>query len=160
MRCGVYLRAAIILAAIPVGADGLLGADKSGKRKADTNTSSTPDLDGVWRGFVVEGKGENPNGGPTALELMIKGNRISARKSPQGEALGEGMFKLTTVGGMSAMDAMEVRKAGRPKGYLGICDLSTDDTIKWCVATPGVRRPMNFETRGQQFLLILKRQKP
>jgi hypothetical protein len=156
----MLLWAASIVAGLSIGVQQTRCADKTDKKKADAGAaSSAPNLDGLWRGFVVEGKGENPDRGPTALELKIEGNRIAARRlDGQGGALGKGFFKITTIGRATAMDALEAREAGRPKGYLGICSLS-DDTIKWCVATPGIRRPGAFETKGNQFLLILKRQK-
>jgi hypothetical protein len=151
--------AAIGVSVLLVVSDRAWGADNSDKKNGATGSASAPKLDGLWRGFVVEGKGENPNRGQTALELLIQDNRIAARRlDGQGGSLGEGFYKLTPVGRMTAMDAMEARRTGQPKLYLGICEL-TEDTIKWCVATPRVRRPMTFETRGQQFLLILKKQK-
>jgi hypothetical protein len=55
------------------------------------------------------------------------------------------------------MDATETRKRAKPKSYQGICAFGPD-LMKWCVATPGNPRPATFETKGQQFLLILKRQ--
>jgi hypothetical protein len=160
MRCRISLLVAIVVFAVAFPTDGLLGADKGGKTKADAGSPAASNLDGLWRGFVVEGKGENPDRGQTALELTIKGNQIMARRlDGQGDALGGGYFKITPSAQVTAMDALEARNAGRPKGYQGICDLSKPDTLKWCVATPGVRRPGNFETKGNQFLLILKRQK-
>lgn len=127
-------------------------AAKSAQGSTDLN------LDGVWRGFVVEGKGEKPDRGTVQLELTIQGNHISAKRlDGQGGSLGEGVYKMTTER-FYQMDATEVRSRGKPKAYLGICAFAPD-TMKWCVATPNSNRPTDFETKGQQFLLILKRQK-
>ncbi|MGA2066432.1 MAG: hypothetical protein ABSG86_15765 [Thermoguttaceae bacterium] len=121
-------------------------------------TSSGPNLDGVWRGFVVYGKGQEPNRGTVHLELTIRGNHIRAeRLEPQQGSLGQGVYKFTS-GRPHVLDATQQGTRGKPKTYLGICAFAPD-TIKWCVATPGNPRPTGFETRGQQFLLILKRQK-
>ena len=84
MRHGILLLFAMSCAIVAAA------AQKSDERGAKTSG----ELDGVWRGFVVEGTGEQP------------------------------------------------------------------EAIKWCVATPGNKRPADFETRDQQFLLILKRQAP
>lgn len=125
--------------------------------KDDESKASEINLDGVWRGFVVEGKGEQPDRGPTHLELTIKGDHISAQKL-DGEAgpLGEGSYKIKS-GRLTFLDATEIRTEGKRRTYLGICK-ATPDELRWCVATPGSRRPAVFQSRGQQFLLILKRQ--
>lgn len=120
--------------------------------------AAAPDLNGVWRGFVVSGKGEDPNRGSTHLELTIKGNRIDARQlDGEGGSLGHGVYKMTPGKALS-MDATETGKRGKPPLYLGICAVN-EDVLKWCVATPGNKRPTNMETKSQQFLLIVRRQK-
>ncbi len=139
------------------------GAERTGSRAAGQKTSAgeraSPDfnLDGVWRGFVVEGKGERPDRGPVHLELTIKGNHISARRlDGQGAPLGEGAYTLTTDR-FYLMDATEIRRRGKARPYQGIVSFGPD-LMKWCVATPGNTRPADFETKRQQFLVILKRQ--
>lgn len=132
------------------------GAQQTDDRSAGAKTA--PDLSGVWRGFVVAGKGEQTDRGSVQLELTIKGNHITAQRL-DGEAgpLGEGTYKIKP-GRLPLMDATGNLGEGKRRTFLGICNTDADQ-IQWCVATPGNRRPANFETKGQQFLVILKRQK-
>jgi len=134
-----------------------VGAQKSDDRSSGAKTA--PDLSGVWRGFVVEGKGEQADRGSVQLELTIKGNHITAQRL-DGEVgpLGEGTYRIKP-GKSTLMDATEIRKTGKRRTFLGVCK-TEPDLLQWCVATPGNRRPTHFETIDQQqFLLILKRQK-
>jgi uncharacterized protein (TIGR03067 family) len=136
-----------------MAAGGVLAGEPEGK------DAPLPNLDGVWRGFAVEGKGEKPDRGPVHLELTIQGNRISAKRL-DGQRLDvtEGTYKLTP-GKPMQMDGTEIRERGKPRTFLGICELE-GDTLKWCVATPRNPRPTEFETKRPQFLVILKRHKP
>jgi hypothetical protein len=135
-----------------------VGAEKTDNRGAGAKTAPDLNLNGVWKGFVVAGKGEQPDRGSVHLELTIKGNSISAKRlDGDGGSLGEGTYKIT-VGRSYLIDATEVRSRGKPRTYQGICKFGPD-LMQWCTATPGNPRPTNFETKGQQFLLILKRQK-
>jgi uncharacterized protein (TIGR03067 family) len=134
-----------------------LGAEKTGDRGEGKKTSPSINLDGVWRGFVVEGKGEQADRGSVQLELTIKGNRIHAeRLDGDRRPLGQGTYRIKP-GKLTLMDGIDSRGHGRAHTYLGICEIDAD-TIRWCVATPGNKRPKTFETKGQQFLVILKRQ--
>jgi uncharacterized protein (TIGR03067 family) len=128
-----------------------LGAQKA------SDSAAEPDLNGIWRGYVVEGRGEQPDRGTTHLELTIKDHQITAQRL-DGEAgpLGEGTYKIK-LGKLLQMDATQTSSQGKRLLYLGICKLE-DGQLHWCVATPRNRRPAQFQTRGQQFLLILKRQ--
>jgi len=148
--CGLGLFLAVA-AALVFGVYQARAQDKAG--------SSGPNLNGVWQGFVVEGKGENPNRGQTHLELTIKDNQITAQRLDGDRgSLGQGVFKLAPgPRGAFLMDALEVRTRGKPRAYQGIALLNADE-FRWCVGSAS-RRPANFETKGQQFLLILKRQK-
>ena len=131
-----------------------VGADGTHKPGADV-----PKLDGVWRGFTVEGKGENPDRGPVHLELTIRGDHIDAKRlDGQRLPMSEGTYKMAPRKPMQ-MDGTETNARGRTRAYLGICEL-TGETLKWCVATPRNARPTEFETKRPQFLVILKRQKP
>lgn len=133
-----------------------LGAPKKGDQGPDAKTA--PSLDGVWRGFVVDGKGERPDRGQTHLELTIQGDRITARRLDGGALpITQGIYRMLP-GKISLMDATEMRDRAKGKVFQGICRLETD-MLAWCVSTPGARRPRTFETRGSQFLLILNRQK-
>ena len=146
--------AGLVLAGIAALA---IGAEKAAEQGAGAKNASRPDLNGVWQGFVVEGKGEQPDQGPTHLELTIKGNHIGAKRlDGEGGSLGEGNYKLVP-GRLMLMNATEAGNRGKRRTYLGICTVEPD-LLKWCVATPGNKRPTDFQTRGQQVLLILKRQ--
>lgn len=130
--------------------------EKTGARTAAEKASASPDLDGVWRGFVVEGKGEQPDRGSVHLELTIQGNRISAQRLDRERGpLGQGTYRIKP-GKVTLMDGIEGRTRSKSRTYQGICEIEAD-SIQWCVATPGNKRPKDFETKGQQFLLILKR---
>jgi uncharacterized protein (TIGR03067 family) len=126
-------------------------AEKSGTKAA------SPNLDGVWRGFVVYGRGEQSDRGSVHLELTIKGNHITARRlDGRPSPLGQGDY-VYTKGRPRTLDATETGRK-KAKSYLGICKFAPD-TIIWCVATPGNPRPTNFESKGPQYLMVLKRQK-
>ena len=121
--------------------------------------AAAPSLDGVWKGFVVEGKGEKADRGPVHLELTIKGDVITAKRfdGQDTQDMGGGTYKITP-GKTVIMDATETKPNGKGRTYLGILSLE-GDTLKWCVATPNNERPTEFESKKPQFLLILKRQK-
>ncbi len=167
-RCMVLL-SVLAIAVVAVGAEkntNRAAPEKKGGSTASANAKGTGekaadlDLNGLWRGYVVEGKGEQPNRGSVHLELVIKGNQIvSQRLDGQGGPLGQGIYKITTTDKVYEMDAKEATKGkGKPRTYMGIVRFGPD-LMKWCVATTGNPRPTDFETKGKQFLLILKRQK-
>jgi len=149
-------RAAVWCLAMALVAIAAAVAEAAGE--ADKKDEAVPKLDGVWRGFTVEGKGETPDRGPVHLELMIKGDHVDAKRL-DGQALpmSEGTYKIS-AGKPMQMDGTETNARGRARTYLGICALE-GDTLKWCVATPRNERPTDFETKRPQFLVILKRQK-
>ena len=150
-RQAVVLWSCLAMALVGTAAAGADGADKPG--------SDVPKLDGVWRGFTVEGKGENPDRGPVHLELTIKGNHIDAKRlDGQRLPMSEGTYKITP-GKPMEMDGTETNPRGRTRTFLGICEV-TGDMLKWCVATPKNKRPTEFETKRPQFLVILRRHKP
>jgi hypothetical protein len=132
-------------------------AEKSANRASDAKAPEI-NLNGVWRGFVVQGRGEQPNRGSVHLELTIKGNQIVAQRlDGQGGPLGQGSYTIGTER-FYLLDATESRTHGKRGAYQGICKFGPD-LMQWCVATPGNKRPSDFETKGTQFLLVLKRQK-
>jgi hypothetical protein len=160
---------------ISLAATAAMGAENVGGRGGKPAAKQTPpvgaksssgakpaenlDLNGTWRGYVVEGKGQNPNRGSVHLELKIQGNRISAQRlDGQGGFLGEGTYQITAER-FYMIDATEIRERGKGRTYLGICRFAPD-LMYWSVANPGNPRPVDFETKGRQFLLILKRQRP
>jgi len=115
---------------------------------------------GEWQGFVVEGKGENPNRGPVKLSLKITAAGIIATQDKDGD-LGEGSFTFDLTATPHTIDARRTKAPGAGQTYLGIYELD-GDTLKWCSANPRKERPTQFETKGGagQFLMILKRKKP
>jgi uncharacterized protein (TIGR03067 family) len=117
-------------------------------------------LEGTWRGWVVEGKGETPDRGPVHLELVVRGDRITARRldGKDGPGLGEGTFKLAVAGKLRTIDATRSSAPGKGRTHQGIYTLE-GDTLRWCVSNPNGERPGDFVTKRGQFLLILKRQK-
>ena len=137
----------------------LVGAVAAGAEDPEKPQADVPKLDGVWRGFSVEGKGENPDRGPVHLELTVKGDHIDAKRlDGQSLPMSEGTYKVSP-GKPMQMDGTETTRRGRTRIFLGICEVK-GDTLKWCVATPRHERPTEFETKRPQFLVILKRQKP
>jgi len=155
----VVIRRAVRLWVWPVAAlmAGLFaGTGLAGE--ADTKDEAAPNLDGVWTGFAVEGKGETPDRGPVHLELTIKGDHVDAKRlDGQKLPMNEGTYKITP-GTPMQMDGTETNARGRARAYLGIAELN-GATLKWCVATPNNPRPTEFETKRPSFLVVLKRQK-
>lgn len=121
--------------------------------------SSDLDLSGTWSGYVVDGRGQNPNRGSTHLELTIQGNQIVGQKlGTGGGPLGTGAYTIRPDKNFYFMDATETKSRGKPKQYLGIVRFEPD-VMRWCVATSGNPRPTDLETKGNNFLLVLRRQK-
>jgi hypothetical protein len=134
------------------------GAEKTGDRSANAKTPPDINLTGTWRGYVVRGKGEQPDRGTVQLELSINGYQILAKRlDGQGGPLGKGSYRITADRSYQ-LDATETGSRGHGKVYLGIAKFGPD-LMYWCVSNPGNKRPEAFETKGQQFLLILKRQR-
>jgi uncharacterized protein (TIGR03067 family) len=112
---------------------------------------------GLWKGFVVEGKGENPNRGPVQLEITISelcmhGLQVRADGNIDH---GLGRYSLNLASRPTALDAAKTFQRGRQQAYLGIYKLD-GDTLYWCVSPQRVR-PRTFETVKGQFLLVLRR---
>jgi uncharacterized protein (TIGR03067 family) len=115
---------------------------------------------GVWKGFTVEGRGENPDRGSVKLELRVTENAMKGLEFKGTNVVdhGEGEFALDLSRNPKYLDAWKTNERGRRQTYVGIYTLE-GDTFKWCVS-PQKTRPETFETKKGQFLLILKRQKP
>jgi len=113
---------------------------------------------GVWKGWVVEGKGEQPYQRRMPITLTIKGDTITGVQG-DGKDLGEGTFSIRTVNGIRQMDTTRTKNPGRGQNYNGIYSLD-GDTLKWCVSNPpGRERPDSLQSKTGQFLMILQRQK-
>lgn len=114
----------------------------------------------VWRGWVVNGRGENPNTGPMEMELTIAGNQMSARelgtqRAQQG--LGSGTFVMNGDGRSGTLDATQTEGQNRGRVYLGIFQMD-GDTFRWCVSNGNGQRPREMATGGGTFFMILRRQ--
>lgn len=157
MRCSLLGLCAMAMAAVAMGAEKTGDRGTGTKPSAAAKTAPNLNLDGVWQGFVVEGKGEQPDRGTVHLELTIQGDRITAQRlDGGGSSLGQGTYRISP-GRYYLIDATTARTRGKPQVYQGICTFGPN-LMKWCTATPGTKRPTDFETKGQQFFLILKRQ--
>lgn len=114
---------------------------------------------GIWKGYTVEGRGENPDRGPVKLELRITEKTIKGLEFKGTNVVdhGEGAYVLDLSKENKILDASKTNERGRAQNFVGIYQLE-GDTLKWCVSPQKVR-PETFETKKGQFLLILKRQK-
>jgi uncharacterized protein (TIGR03067 family) len=142
----------LLIAAALTGAGHIFAAEKdeAAARKA---------LVGVWKGFAVEGEGENPDRGAVKLTLTISEKSIKGIEH-KGEGIidhGEGTHTLDLTQDPAHLDSSKTSERGRKESYLGIYKLE-GDTLKWCVSRQK-QRPAAFATRDRGFLLVLKRQK-
>ncbi len=132
----------------------LLGGAEDKEHQARQN------LVGVWRGFTVGGRGENPERGPVKLELRITEKTVKGLEFKGTNVVdhGEGEFVLDLKQQPGYLDAWQTNERGRKTSYLGIYTVD-NDTLKWCVS-PRKTRPAEFRTGDGGYLLILKRQRP
>jgi len=116
-------------------------------------------LAGLWKGFTVEGKGENPDRGPVKLELTITEQTMGGIeiKGTQRVDHGQGEYTLDLTTDPPQLDASKQVGPNRRQAYIGIYRIE-GDTLKWCVSPQKVR-PTTFETKKGQYLIILKRDK-
>lgn len=116
-------------------------------------------LQGTWKGWVVEGKGEQSDRGPVQLEITVDKDTITARRlgGSKIDPLGEGTFRLVLADKQKTIDATRTSAPAKGRTHPGIYALD-GDTFRWCVANSGNERPAELITRRGQFLLILKRQ--
>lgn len=131
-------------------------------RAASPAGPAAPRLQGTWRGWVVDGRGENPDTGHLQMELRIEGNRMVAReletkRAPEG--LGEGTFVVDATGDSGTLDAVATGGRHAGKEYPGIFSLE-GDTLRWCVNNHNrrTRRPEEFETGRGFYFMVLRRQ--
>jgi len=153
----------------PAAMTGLLGlglallttATAAGQRpvKATDEKAERARFVGVWRGFTVEGQGENPDRGPVKLRITITEKTMHGIQIKDDGDIdhGEGEYTLDLAADPPRLDAAKTRGRGRRQAYIGIYTLE-GDTLKWCVSPQKVR-PETFETKKGQFLVILKRDK-
>jgi len=127
--------------------------------KPDPEAAERAKFVGVWKGFAVEGKGENPDRGPVKLEITITDRTMHGIQVKGSERMdhGEGQYILDLAVDPRRLDGVQVNERGRKREYIGIYTLE-GDTLKWCVS-PQRTRPETFETAKGQYLLILRRDK-
>lgn len=141
-------------------------------------------LGGVWRGWVVDGRGENPNSGHMELELRIESNRIVGRelgtnRGPAGRqtpgfgggvaggstagvagALGDGTFVIANDESHLESGTLDATATGGQhvgREYPGIFRLD-GTTLHWCVNNRNGERPTNYETGRGNYYMILRKQ--
>ena len=117
-------------------------------------------LEGVWEGYVVEGRGEKADRGPFRLRLTVAGETMTAVDLNNGNKnLGTGKLALDPTGPLRQLDAFgAVFPAKREKSFLGVYQLD-GDTLRWCVGNKQDVRPEEFRSFNGNFLLVLKRKK-
>lgn len=117
-------------------------------------------LSGIWRGWVVRGRGENPNEGEMEVELTVEGNRITGRELGTQRAsggLGGGTFTMTGNGNSGNLDADGTEGPQDGRSFMGIYELQ-GDTLRWCVSNRGRQRPTAMATDRGNYLMILRKQ--
>lgn len=133
-------------------------------RITGSGRSSSPagaGLEGVWRGWVVRGRGEDPNSGEMEVELTIRGGQIDGRelgtnRAPQG-GLGSGTFTMAGDGTSGTLDAVQTSGPESGRNYMGVYEFD-GDTLRWCVTGRNRQRPQTMATDRGNYLLILRRQ--
>ncbi|MCY2954419.1 MAG: TIGR03067 domain-containing protein [Planctomycetota bacterium] len=135
------------------------GGSSDGAAQVTSEAAERSKLVGVWKGFTVEGKGENPDRGPVKLEITITEKTMHGIQIQDDKRIdhGEGQFTLDLSADPFQLDAAQSLQGGRKRAYIGIYQLD-GDVLKWCVSPQKVR-PTTFETKKGQFLLILKRER-
>lgn len=137
----------------------LLPAVHHAQKSDEALSADLKAFQGVWRGWVVEGKGEQADRGPVQLQIVVVKDTIVAKRlgrTKDDDPLGEGTFQLALAEKQKTIDATRTSAPAKGKIHLGIYSLE-GDTFRWCVGNQGKERPTDFVTRRGQFLLILKR---
>lgn len=115
-------------------------------------------LNGTWKGWVVEGRGDDPKQRRWRIELTIKDNKITGIEDGRKD-LGEGTFAIKHTKESKQLDANRTKGPGASGNYLGIYSLE-GNTLKWCVGNPpGRLRPEELRSKTGQFLMILTKDK-
>lgn len=138
----------------------LQGRTAPNNSRPTTGSGGTSRLGGIWRGWVVRGRGENPNEREMEVELTIEGDRITGRelgtqRAPGG--LGAGTFVMTGNGNSGNLDADGTAGPQDGRHFLGIYELQ-GDTLRWCVSNRGRQRPTVMASDRGNYLMILQRQ--
>lgn len=137
------------------------GRDATTSETGNAGAGDGSRLVGVWRGWVVDGRGENPNTGQMEIELTIEANRITGRevgttrRAPEG--IGGGTYVMTGNGASGNLDADGTSGPQDGRHFLGIYELQ-GDTLRWCVANRGRQRPQAMATDRGNYLMVLRKQ--
>lgn len=138
----------------------------SGGRSQRANRAGGRGLDGVWRGYVVEGRGDNQNDRQMEIELTVAGNQITGRelggRRPGGMqagtgSLGSGTYEMTGDGASGNLDADGTGGPQDGRHFMGIYELE-GDTLRWCVSNRGRQRPRILASGQGNYLMVLQRQ--
>ena len=107
---------------------------------------------GVWRGGWPDDK-------KPRYEIVITLDEITAKNLEDGKTLGKGTYKLDPKA--TTLDATGTADPVKGKSYLGLYALDGDN-LKWCSNNGTRKRPADLAHKpgGDQYLLVLKRQKP
>jgi uncharacterized protein (TIGR03067 family) len=126
---------------------------KTSKAKESTG------LEGTWRGWVVDGRGEQPDRGHMQMELRIAGTTMSAEEigtNRSGGGLGDGTFTVTGNGRSGNLDATGTSGQQNGRSFMGIYEVD-GDTLRWCVGNRRAR-PTEYSTARGNYLMVLRRQ--
>jgi len=117
-------------------------------------------ITGLWRGWLVDGRGENPNGGTMQIELAITADRIAGREvGPKGDSppdLGVGSYSQTGNVRGGYLDALYIGGPHAGQLCLGIFRLE-NDVLYWCASNRTGTRPNEFITGSGFWYMILRR---
>lgn len=117
-------------------------------------------ITGLWRGWIVDGRGENPNGGMSQIELAITADRIAGREvGKQGNSppdLGVGSYSQTGNVQGGYLDALYIDGPHSGQLCLGVFRLEKD-VLYWCASNRTGTRPNEFITGNGFWLMILRR---
>jgi uncharacterized protein (TIGR03067 family) len=157
MRPRHYVLCAFLGLGLAITANGAVAGERPSK--APDEKAERARFIGHWKGFTVEGKGENPDRGPVKLEITVTEKTMHGIQIKEDGDIdhGVGEYTLDLASDPAQLDAAKAGPRGRKQAYIGIYKLE-GDTLKWCVSPQKVR-PETFETKKGQFLVILKRDK-
>lgn len=113
---------------------------------------------GLWRGHIVNGRGQNPNSG-SPIELLIAGNRIAGHEPGKPGAspnLGIGTFVMTGNSKAGFLDAQYIEGPQAGVVCLGIFRME-GDTLHWCASNRDGYRPTEFNTANGCWYMVVKR---
>lgn len=133
---------------------------RENRRPARKDGDNENSLNGVWRGWVVEGRGENPNQGQMELELTIEGDRVTGRELGTNRApggLGGGTYVIDGDGKSGNMDADGNSGPQDGRHFQGIYERD-GNTLRWCVSNRGRQRPRALASGQGNYLMVLRKQ--